>query len=60
MKNDHDCDDHSTKFAPKKHPEFGSKGDKMNADHQRGAAHPMHHTKGQMRSQMQPDHGTHK
>lgn len=61
MKSSSDCcDDHHTVFAPKKHPEFGSKGDKHLRETERGAAHPQHHTKGQMPSQLQPDHGPHR
>lgn len=54
------CEDHATTHKPKKHPEFGSKGDKMVGDHQRGAGHPKNHTAGQMPSQLQPDHGPHR
>lgn len=54
-----DCDDHHSKFKGHKHPDANHKPSFM-ADHERGAAHPQHHTKGQLRSQMNPDHGPHK
>lgn len=52
-----DCDDHSNAFSPKKHPDAGMKTHKVTKDHKRAAIHPQHHTKGQLPSQMNPDHG---
>lgn len=54
------CEDHGKKFSPKKHPDHGKAMAEIVPDHARGAPHPQHHTSGQMRSQMNPDHGPHK
>lgn len=59
MKMDDNCMDHASKFAPKVHPDRGTKGGEL-GEGQRAAGHPAHHTKGKMRSQLNPDHGPHK
>lgn len=57
------CDSHASTFPERKHPDFGHKqkgyGDVL-PDHNRGAAHPMHHSRGKLRAQMNPDHGPHR
>lgn len=54
------CEDHSTKFMGRKHPDGKNKGDRTNPDHMRGVGHPAMHTKGKLPSQLNPDHGMHK
>lgn len=61
MKNQNDvCDDHHSKFAPKKHPDAGKPHNNPVGDHQRSIGHPANHTPGKMPSQLNPDHGPHK
>lgn len=54
------CEDHSSAFAPRMHPEGNRKGGEHLPDHKRGVGAPAMHTKGKMPSQLQPDHGVHR
>lgn len=60
---DDSCEDHSTKFAGLKHmdhPDHSkADGKHLHGDHERAAAHPAHHSKGMMPSQLNPEHGPH-
>src|ERR1043166_9658780 len=56
---DFGCKDHHEEFAPHVHMDGGHHNNTHLHDHQRGAGHPAHHTKGKMPSQLNPDHGPH-
>lgn len=56
---DFGCEDHAEAHPFHEHPDGKHKNDKHMADHERGAGHPAHHTKGKMPSQLNPDHGPH-
>lgn len=53
------CDDHEDMTPHHKHMDAGKSHESPLHDHERGAGHPAHHSKGKMPSQLNPDHGPH-
>ena len=53
------CEDHGSKFAGKPHPD-AKHVPAHTPEHKRAVSPPSHHTRGKMKSQMNPDHGPHR